>query len=177
MPRRFIKKYMPDHHEIKKHKYLQIFGDLLHDPNLWHLNRRSVSGAFAVGLFSAFVPIPFQMVLSAFIAILCRVNLPISVALVWISNPITMPPMFYACYKLGALIMQQEVRDIEFQLSYEWVSTQLDLIWEPFLLGCFIFGITSASLSYMAIRIFWRLHIIERLKQKRLRKKLGNVPK
>ena len=39
---------MPDHKLIREHKHLRIFGSMLHDPNLFHLNRRSVAGAFAV---------------------------------------------------------------------------------------------------------------------------------
>jgi len=78
MPKKFIKRYLPDHEKIRNHKSLnKIFGTLLHDPNLLHLNRRSVSGAMAVGLFLAFVPLPIQMGLAAGIAILIRVNLPI----------------------------------------------------------------------------------------------------
>ena len=37
------------------------FGRWLHHPNLWHLNRRSVSGAVAIGSFSGLVPGPLQM--------------------------------------------------------------------------------------------------------------------
>jgi len=55
----------------------------------------------AVGLFCAFVPLPIQMLLAAAAAIIFRVNLPISVGLVWITNPVTIPPMFYFCYKVG----------------------------------------------------------------------------
>ena len=106
MPKKLIKKYMPDHETIRNHPHLnKIFGTLLHDPNLLHLNRRSVSMAFAVGLFMAFVPVPFQMVLAAAAAIIIRCNLPISVGLVWVSNPFTMPPLFYFCYLVGTWIL------------------------------------------------------------------------
>lgn len=169
MPKRIIKKYMPDHQTIKEHKHLKIFGNLLHDANLWHLNRRSVSGAFAVGLFCAFIPFPSQMVIAAAIAIVVRVNLPLSVALVWISNPITMPPLFYAAYKFGAYIMGQEPIESDYKLTLDWFSTQLDLIWEPFLLGCLIFGVFSAIVGYVGIRLLWRLHIIQHLKERRAR--------
>ena len=85
---------MPDHKKIRDHKHLRIFGKLLHNPSLWHMNRHSVAKAFAVGLFFAWVPVPFQMVLGAGGAILFHANLPLSVVLVWLTNPFTMPPMF-----------------------------------------------------------------------------------
>ncbi|MFW6343056.1 MAG: DUF2062 domain-containing protein, partial [Halothiobacillaceae bacterium] len=80
---------------------MRVFGSRLQDGNLWHLNRRSVSGGVAVGLFSAFVPIPFQMVLAAGLAILLRVNLPLSVVLVWITNPITIVPLLWVANRIG----------------------------------------------------------------------------
>ena len=95
MAKKTIQRFLPDPNKIRHHKSLKIFGRLLQDANLWHLNRRSARGAFAVGLFFAFIPVPFQMVLAAAGAILFRVNLPISVALVWLTNPLTMPPIFY----------------------------------------------------------------------------------
>jgi uncharacterized protein len=159
MPRRLIKRYMPDQQTIRDHKHLQFLGTLLHDPNILHLNRRSVSGAFSVGLFMAFVPVPFQMVLAAIGAIVMRVNLPISVALVWITNPLTMPPIFYFSYKVGAWILQIPVRDIEFVLSMEWLMRELGAIWQPFLLGSFVSGAAFAVLGNVGIRLLWRLMV------------------
>ncbi|MEW8398672.1 MAG: DUF2062 domain-containing protein, partial [Candidatus Thiodiazotropha sp.] len=65
MPKRLIKSLLPHHEEVRNHKHLKLFGSLMHDPNLWHLNRHSVSGAFAVGIFMAFIPLPLQMVFAA----------------------------------------------------------------------------------------------------------------
>ncbi|MCE9969096.1 DUF2062 domain-containing protein, partial [Aeromonas salmonicida] len=89
MPKRIIKRWMPDQKTLKENKRLQLFGNLLLDNNLWHLNRRSAAGAFGVGLFMAWIPVPCQMLLAAGGAIACRVNLPLAVALVWLTNPIT----------------------------------------------------------------------------------------
>ena len=103
MPRKLLKKIFPNLDSIRSSQSLEIFGHAGREPNLWHLNRRSVSRAVAVGLFCAFVPIPGQMILAAAFAIILRANIPISVILVWISNPLTMPALFYTAYKFGAM--------------------------------------------------------------------------
>lgn len=172
MPRKLFKRLLPDHRVIREHRHLRIFGTLLHDPNLFHLNRRSASGAFATGLFWAFMPIPFQMLPAALFAILFRVNLPLSVALVWITNPVTMPPLFYFCYKIGSWLLDTPVRQVRFALSTDWLSTELARIWEPFLLGCLIVGSVSALLGYMLVRLLWRLHLIRHLRHKKRAREL-----
>ncbi len=169
MPRRLIKRLLPHHSEIKEHKYLKHLGEHLHDPNLWHLNRHAFSKAVAVGLFIMYVPIPFQMLLAALVAIWLRVNLPISVALVWISNPITMPPMFYAAYKLGAWVMGREPQDLQFEITWEWLTQSLNGIWEPFLLGCFLAGAGLAIAGYFTAQLFWRVMIIRSWRRRKER--------
>ena len=94
MPRKFLRRFLPAAHQIRREGTLKVFGALLHNPNLWHLNRNSVAGAVSVGLFIAFVPAPGQMVLAAAAAIAVGRNLPIAVLMVWVSNPLTMPPLF-----------------------------------------------------------------------------------
>lgn len=174
MPKKFLRKYLPDPHKITQSKSLRIFGKLLHEPNLWHMNRKSVSMAFLVGFFFMWVPLPSQMILAAGTAILLRCNLPISVALVWITNPLTMGPMFYAAYVLGNWMLGIPPNHIEFEASFEWISQEMEIIWQPFLLGCFTLGVSSATLGYTGIRLLWRLHVINYLKEKRQRFKHRN---
>jgi len=45
MPRRTIRRLLPKPHAIRDHKSLRLVRERLHDPNLWHLNRHSVSVA------------------------------------------------------------------------------------------------------------------------------------
>ena len=170
MPRHLIKRFAPDHETIRSHRHLRIFGRLLHDPNLWHLNRRSVSGAFAVGLFWAFIPFPLQMVLSAATAIPARVNLPISVALVWITNPVTIPPMFYCTYLVGTWILGKTPEDIHFEPTLEWLSISMTSIWQPLFLGSLVCAVTASVSGYFLMRGLWRLHLIRHLKKRRERK-------
>lgn len=171
MPRQLFKRYMPDHKKIRDHKHLQFLGTLLHDPNILHLNRRSVSGAFSVGLLMAFVPVPFQMVLAAIGAIVARVNLPISVGLVWVTNPVTMPPMFYFAYKVGTWILGIPPRHLHFELSWHWLMEELGASWQPFLLGCFVCGVVCAILGNITIRLFWRYHVSQSWKRRQKKRR------
>jgi uncharacterized protein (DUF2062 family) len=94
MPKSFFKRYLPDRHKISEIKALDFLGEKLHRPNLWHLNRRSVSRAFGIGLWAMWTPpLPWQQIIAAALAIYFDANLPIAVALVWITNPLTWGPL------------------------------------------------------------------------------------
>ena len=77
MARNLLKRFIPSSTSIKNNPALHFLGDLLHDPNLFHLNRHSVSVALFWGLFIACLPIPGQMPLAALAALYFRCNLPI----------------------------------------------------------------------------------------------------
>lgn len=170
MPKRLLKRLMPEHRRIKEHRHLQFFGALLHDPNLWHMNRRSVAGAFSVGLFVAFLPVPFQMVIAAALAIPSRVNLPISVGLVWLTNPVTMPPILYFCYKIGAWLLNEPTKTLAFEPTFDWLTTELASIWQPFLLGCLLVATVSAISGNLLIRGLWRLQVVRNWEARKLRR-------
>ena len=162
MPRKFFQRFLPHPHSIKENKTLKIFGDWLHEPNLWHLNRRSVAGAFAVGLFCAWMPVPFQMVLAAGAAIWIGTNLPLSVALVWITNPLTITPMFYFAYLVGTWIIGEPPEDFSFELSFDWLLNELSSSWKPFLVGCFTLASISSLIGYYTIDGIWRYSVLSR---------------
>lgn len=161
---------MPSAARIREIKSLSILGDWIYATNLWHLNRYSASMAFFVGLFVAFMPIPIQMVVAALLALLFRCNLPLSVCLVWITNPLTMPALFFIAYKVGALIMGMPVHNMEFELSYEWLSGQLSYIWRPFLLGCFMCGLFCGSLGYFVVSMAWRWRVAVHWRERKTRR-------
>ena len=65
MPKRYLKKFIPNPETIKQNKALKILGSQIYEADLWHLSRRSVAKAFWNGLFWAALPMPFQMVAAA----------------------------------------------------------------------------------------------------------------
>lgn len=145
--------------DVREHKSLLLFGRLLDDPYLFHLNERSVPRAFAIGLFCAWIPAPLQMILAAAGAILFRANVPLSVLLVWITNPFTIPPMFYFAYLVGTWFTGETAHVFEFQLSMEWLAAELGSIGKPLLLGCSILGILSSLIGYISMKLFWNARL------------------
>lgn len=172
MPRNFLKKFFSDLN-LREEKSFSIFGELIHDQNLWLMRRRSVAGACAIGLFCAFIPIPFQMILAAGLAIIFRCNLPISVALVWVTNPITMTPLFFLAYKVGTFLTETNLGPFEFELSLNWLFTELRERWKPFLVGCLFSATVSGLFGFITARILWRLRVISFWNKRKYRKHTG----
>lgn len=171
MPRKALKRILGRFHSPESdHRLRRLFGELLHNSDLWHLNRYSVAWGVSVGLFFAFMPVPFQMPLAAAAAIIIGCNLPISVLGVWLTNPITIPPIFYFAYKTGAWILGRVPREVEFELSVKWLFGELDAVWEPLLLGCLVLGLLSAVIGHVAVRVIWRIHVMSSWRERRRRR-------
>jgi len=149
---------------------LSRLGIWLQDPSLWHLNRRSASWATFIGLFWAYVPLPGQMIGATVTAIIFRVNIPISFALIWITNPITIPPMFYFAYVLGTKLLGTKIQVEEFHLSWEWLKSLGGSIFEIFpalIVGSLICGVILGTIGFATIRFYWRWHVIKKYRTRR----------
>ena len=174
--KKLIERFIPNIKEIKEDKHLNLLGKFIHDPNLWHLNRYSVSTAFSTGLFAALIPVPFQMLLAAGLSILFRANIPIAAALAWVSNPITTPPLLYLQYKIGSFVLGIPPQKFEFEASFEWLLDKFQTFGGPILLGCFITAILFAIVGNIVVRIIWRISVTtawtRRVRRLKARKKL-----
>ena len=162
-----LRKLIPSRNKLREFSALRPVAHLLNHPELWHLNRRGVSGAAFVGLFSAFIPVPSQMLLAAIIAIYVRVNLPISVALVWITNPITIPPMIYGSYRVGAWVLGIDVAELQVELSLDWVLANFVAIAKPLFVGSVICGLVAGSLGFTASHFLWRNRVMRQWRKRR----------
>ncbi|MGV6818039.1 MAG: DUF2062 domain-containing protein [Thiotrichales bacterium] len=160
MPRKLLKRLLPAPSQIRSQKWLGPVRDWLHDPNIWHLNRDSVSGAVAIGLFMVFIPAPSQMVVAAILAIVFRVNLPIAASLVWISNPFTFAPIGLAALKLGEWLTGIPAGVAQFDFSFTWLLSELPKIWAPLMLGLVTMAVVSSALGYFISRWLWRCHVV-----------------
>ncbi|WP_404296861.1 DUF2062 domain-containing protein [Halomonas sp.] len=171
MPRRLLQRYMPHPETLRRQRSLRFMGHLIGNPTLWVLSRRSVANAFSVGLFSAMLPIPFQMAIAALGAWLARANLPLSVGLVWITNPLTMPLIFYGNYRLGAWLMNTPAREVPNRLSTRWIAEQMVDILPALAVGSMVNAIVLALLGNVVIRLIWRWQVSRNWKARRRRRK------
>lgn len=166
-----LKRYLPTKNHIRDVKSLRFLGEVIFESNLWHFNRHSVSYAALIGLFCCFLPIPFQMVPCTLLCLWVRCNIPLAIAFVWISNPITMPPMMYFAYRVGTWVLGEPNYVDEISLSWQWLSAQLALIWQPLLLGSLICGLTLGLTTFTLIRVYWRWRVSRNWSLRKLRRR------
>lgn len=164
MPLHSIKRRLPTREHVLGNKYLRVFGEHLRDQNLWHFNRRSVARATAIGLFCAFLPMPMEMIPAAFGAIIFRGNLPLALAWVWISNPITWVPLYGPAYLLGAWLLGEPAMPLA-ALNMKVFGQHLAALW----LGCLITGVTAGALGYFIVHGLWRIKIASVKRARRLK--------
>lgn len=152
MPRKKLKKILPSHNKIKEQKALKIFGNFLHKREIWSLSRKKVVAGVFIGVFVSFIPMPLQMVLSSLLAILFNANLPISFALIFISNPLTMPFLYYIAYEVGLVILNKP-HVVEFNINSMYDN--FELIAAALYTGSFLIGIICSLLAAFIVNSFW----------------------
>jgi uncharacterized protein (DUF2062 family) len=150
----FIKSKLASFHQ-KNERKLKIFGPLLNNSYLWETTRKSITRATFIGVFIAFLPIPFHTIIVILVAIMIRANVPLALTLIWIVNPITLAPIFYFCYKLGIFILNTQYEPMTFEMSWTWFITKFSHIWHPLLVGTLITGLVLSTLAYYTIHIGW----------------------
>ncbi len=138
------------------------------------INRKSVSRGVLVGLFWGFVPMPMQMLAVIAITPFLRFNVPVAISMVWLSNPFTMPPMYYMEYLTGNLILGREgLSDIE--ITMDWFGENWDDIIIPLYTGAAFYSIVVSSLVYFMINRLWIASVKkEKSEKEKKRKKSKN---
>lgn len=125
----------------------------------------SIALGTAVGVFVAMTPtVGIQMGLVIFIALilrpLLRFNCTAGLIAVYISNPLTMIPIYWFNYKVGTLFVQETVTRQEFTRLFHnvanrdwwsWLTQLLVTVGTPLLIGSLIVATFSAALTYPLI--------------------------
>ncbi len=181
MLRKFFRKYLPSHERMRQHRFLARFDPLLHHPNLWHFNRRSVSGGVAAGMFAGLVPgsNPVQFAVGALLAIAFRVNLPVAVVVTLYTNPFTIVPLYVIAYGIGALIVGSDGAALSQPPGIDWshlgAAVQAYADWvlslgKPLAVGLLVLAVGLAVAGYVFVQIAWRAYVILAWRRRRRRR-------
>jgi uncharacterized protein len=162
MPRRLIQKIVPAPQALRDRWFLRLFGERIADPALWSLHRRAVTYAFGAGLAISFVPLPVHFLLAALIAVLWRVNLPVTYGTTFLVNPFTAVPVYYAAYRVGAALLHLPRQHFHFHPTWEWLRHGLVPVWQPFVVGCIACAVVCGLSGWLALEVAWRWHVTSR---------------
>ena len=120
----------------------------------FNINRKMITRGVGIGLFWAFIPMPMQMLAVMALTPFFRFNVPIAIAMVWLSNPLTMPPMYYMEYLTGNFILGREgIADIELTLA--WFTANMSDIFVPLYVGTAFYSIIVSFLVYLLLNWLW----------------------
>lgn len=118
------------------------------------VNRRMITRGMIIGLFFALIPMPSQILATMALTPFIKFNVPVAITMVFISNPITMPPMFYVEYLTGNFLLGLEgVKGVE--LTVDWFWNNLDDIVIPLYVGTAFYAFTIPPLVYFLVNRFW----------------------
>ena len=122
------------------------------------INRKSISIGISVGIFWGFIPMPMQMLAVLAITPFFKFNVPIAISMVWLSNPLTMPFMYYMEYQTGNFLLGKDgLEGIE--MTVDWFSTNWNEIIIPLYIGTIPYSIGLSLLSYFIINRLWILSV------------------
>ncbi len=180
MPRKFFRKYLPDPEAVRSSRLVAAFGAWAQHPNLWHLNRHSVSGAVAIGLFSGLVPGPLQMLTALLLAVPLRKNLPVSLLVTLYTNPFTIVPLYLLAYAYGHFLLPGEgaAQVVPFQFDWGNFGESMTGLWQwmlslgkPLAVGLMALACTLALLGYLTVQIGWRIYVVAAWRARARRRK------
>lgn len=172
-----FQRLMPDPHTLRQHRALRWLGPRLHDPRLWHVNRRGIAMGIAVGIFFGLLVPVAQILLAALAALFLRANIPAAAGSTLITNPFTFAPVYYAAYHLGAWMLavggmpsgQVELVNTAAETATGlalWMD-RLDSVGVPLALGLLTLAVVLSVVIYFAIHWTWRLRIVRAWQRRR----------
>ncbi|HYM29321.1 MAG TPA: DUF2062 domain-containing protein [Steroidobacteraceae bacterium] len=165
---------------MRSHRLVALFGGWLTHPNLWKLNRRSVPGAVAIGLFAGLVPGPVQMLVALLLAAPLRQNVPLAMLVTLYTNPFTIVPLYLIAFEYGNWLLGRGhglggIAPFDMDWS-DWGGSLYRLVeWcialgKPLALGLVALALTLAVVGYVATRLAWRVYVALAWRARRFRK-------
>ena len=170
---RRLKKFLrplPRRSNVHRYPVLKWFSDTAYQKSyLWSFRGGPVQMALFWGLWISMLPIVgIQMLVVFLISLLVRANLPLIVALQWISNPLTMGPIYFADYKIGMILLkllglnypQNKLLSPQYdwsEFSYKELLRLIDTF-PPMLLGGSVLGVFFGVFAVFLYKILSKFY-------------------
>jgi len=170
--KRWLQSITPDRSTLEQHWCLKHFTAIMLDRRCWAFNRASVSRSFALGLFIAFIPptpLPVHLTACALLGVLFRLNLPVLIATVFISNPLTWVPQVAGSLWVGAKLLGWDLMPFLHAISHHTLWADMGMLWPPLLLGALVLGLIAAACGYVLAQAAWRARVLLQLRRRRAR--------
>ena len=174
-PNRFhwVTRHIPTRETVHEHRILRPFAPYLANSSLWRMTRRSVPRGVALGLFVAVI-IPFMhTVIAALLAIPTRANVAVAAIFTLAVNPLTIPPIYYAAYRIGSWELNYDSTLVD-PAAAQRFSSELGrmLFWlhhasGPIAIGILTIALGAALIGYVGAALVWRLWARSRWRQRR----------
>lgn len=132
------------------------------------VRRKTVANAFMIGMFFAMIPMPMQMLAVVFCVPFITFNVPLSLSIVWINNPFTMPFIFYGEYLLGNLLLNRD-GVTEVKLTLTWFQNNFDAIFVPLYFGALVAGVVLGFVSRYLVLHLWKRSVYKERRDKRVK--------
>src|SRR5689334_7108147 len=169
----WLTRHIPTKDTVHHYRVLRPFAQHLGHSSLWRMTRRSVPRGVAVGLFVAVI-IPFMhTVIAALLAIPTRANVVVAALCTLVVNPLTIPPMYYAAYRIGSWELHHEATLVN-PAAAERFSSELSraLFWLHHASGAIAVGVLTiaaglALSGFLIASLVWRFWSRSRWQRRR----------
>jgi len=162
---RWWRKNAPTRESLEDVRWLRPFAHRILEPSLWRFTRRSVPRGVALGLVvGLFLMIPgLQIIGAALLALPCRANVPIAVAMTFLSNPATTPFILYLSIIVGNHFIHSAV-DVGTVMTMinqgaslgEWATWLASSAAPALIAGLFVISVVTAAVGYLLSSCIWR---------------------
>ena len=162
---RWWRKNAPTRESLENVRWLRPFAHRILEPSLWRFTRRSVPRGVALGLLvGIFLMIPgLQIIGAAMLALPCRANVPIAVAMTFLSNPATTPFLLYLSLIVGNRFVHSsaDIGTVTVMIDHgaslgEWARWLASSAAPALVVGLFVIAVVSASVGYLMSSCIWR---------------------
>ena len=154
-----LRAWAPSRQTIESNPALRALAPHLADPKLWHWSRRGVAAGVAIGLFIGLLLPVAQILAAAVIAVLLRANVPLAAGTTLITNPLTVPPIYYVAYQIGARLTGHATPEPFSLADPVSLLDNLQTIGATLFLGLGVSATLAALASYFLISGVWAWRI------------------